>query len=322
MKKLFKLSAVVAVIAGGFASPSYAAYPERPITIVVAFAAGGGTDLAARYYAKQFSDALGQSVIVENRPGANGTIAAAYVAKAPADGYTLLYGSNSTLSAAPYLYSDLRYDPIKDFDAVVRLGDVPSVLITNFKTPYKTFDEFLAYAKANPGKLSWAHANTAHIAGGMSLAKKAGLDMVPIPYKSSPQGITEVIGNQVPLMVVDLSAAMSYVQGQRVLPLAVTSAQRTPGLPDVPAMSERFPGIDVFSWTGLVAPKGTPKEAIDKLNIAGTEIALRPVVVKHFQDMAAMDTTKTGTPDEFSDFIRDQLKIWDTMLTDAGVPKQ
>ncbi|MDS1140021.1 tripartite tricarboxylate transporter substrate binding protein [Pusillimonas sp. SM2304] len=320
--KISKLCVAAVLAATAFSAAAQTSYPDRPITIVVAFAAGGGTDLAARYYAKHFSEALGQPVVVENKAGANGTIAAAYVAKAPADGYTLLYGSNSTLSAAPYLYSNLRYDPINDFDAVVRLGDVPSVLIASPDAPYDTFDDFLAYAKANPGKLSWAHANTAHIAGGMSLVKKAGLDMVEIPYKSSPQGITDVIGNQIPLMVVDLSAAMSYVQSSRVKPLAVTSAERTPSLPDLPAMSERYPGIDVFSWTGLVAPKGTPKAIIDKLNKIGTEIALRPEVVKHFQDTAAMDTTKTGTPEAFSDFIGEQLKSWDAMLTEAGVPRQ
>src|SRR5690606_397614 len=147
---------------------AHAEYPERPVTIVVAFSPGGGTDLAARYYAERLTARLGQPVVVENKAGANGTIGAASVARARPDGYTLLYGSNSTLSAAPYLYSKLTYDPINDFDAVVRLGDVPSVLVANLDTPYDTFDEFLSYAKANPGKLSWAQANTAHLAGGMS----------------------------------------------------------------------------------------------------------------------------------------------------------
>src|SRR5690606_407196 len=183
---------------------AHAEYPERPVTIVVAFSPGGGTDLAARYYAERLTARLGQPVVVENKAGANGTIGAASVARARPDGYTLLYGSNSTLSAAPYLYSKLTYDPIKDFTGIVRLGDTPSVLIANIGAAYKTFDAFIDYAKAHPGKLSWAHANTAHLAGGASLTKKAGLDLVPIPYKSSIQGITDVIGNQVPLMVVDL----------------------------------------------------------------------------------------------------------------------
>ena len=309
------------VLAFAFISSSAIAqtYPDKPVKILVAFSPGSGTDNVARFYAQKLSVELKQTFFVENRPGANGSIAATLAAKAPADGYTLFLGSNSTLSAAPFLFKNLAYDPIRDFAPVARLSDVPSVLVVGAESSLRTFDDFLVAARAKPGAMSWAHANTAHLAGGMALAKYAKLDMVAVPYKSSPQGIVDVISGQVPAMVIDTSAAYSFIQSGKIRALAVTTAKPVASLPGIPTINERFPGVDVYSWLGLVAPAGTPLEVVRKINAAVIRINGRDEVKTFLRNSAALDLPPPSTPEEFAAFTKAQLMSWQRMLKDANV---
>lgn len=308
-----------AAFAAAVAVPVMAAYPEKPVKIVVAFSPGSGTDNIARYYATKLANELKQPFFVENKPGANGSIAASQVAKSPADGYTLFLGSNSTLSAAPFLFKKLSYDPINDFTPVVRLSDVPSILAVATTSPLRNFDDFVKEARAKPGAMTWAYANTAHLAAGMALAKRAKLDMVSVPYKSSPQALVDLIGGQVPAMVIDTSAGLAFVQQGKVRALAVTTAKPVSALPGVPTINESFPGVDVYSWIGLVGPAGLPEEAIKTINAAVIRINAREDTKKYLKDNAAAEPPPASSPQEFAAFTKAQLGIWQRLLKDANV---
>ena len=298
---------------------SFAAYPDKPVKIVVAFSPGSGTDNVARYYATQLGNELKQSFFVENKPGANGSIAATQVAKSPADGYTLFLGSNSTLSAAPFLFKKLAYDPIKDFTPIARLSDIPSVLAVSVNSPLRNFDDFIREARSAPDTMTWAHANTAHLAAGMALAKQAKLKMVAVPYKSSPQALVDLIGGQVPALVVDTSASFAFIQQGKVRALAVTTARPVQALPGVPTIDSRFPGVDVYSWLGIVGPAGMPEDAVQTLNAAILKINARETTQKFLRDNAAAEPPPASSPQEFSAFVKNQLQVWERLLKDANV---
>jgi len=259
-------------------------YPSRPIRLVVPFAAGSGTDAVARITAKELGDALGQNVVVDNRPGANGAIAAELVAQAAPDGYTLFMTTNTTHSANPSLMKKLPYDPIKDFTPVARMGNLPFMLVINPKLPVKTVGELIAYAKAHPG-MSYASGNSTGIVSGATLGRMANIDLLHVPYKSTPPAMTDVIAGQVPMMFVDVAAGTANVKAGKTRALAVTTAQRSRLLPDLPPIADtpELKGFDITSWNGVFAPAKTPQPIVERLNRELSKIASSKEVAPKFE---------------------------------------
>ena len=242
------------------------AYPDKPVTLVVPFAAGSGTDSVARAVASGLAARLKQPVIVDNKPGASAQVAAQYVAKAKPDGYTLFMTTNTSHSANPALYKSLKYDPIKDFTPVARVGELPFALAVNPAVPAKTLAELLDYARANPGKLSYATPNSTSLVAMESIKHIAKIDVLGVPYKSSPQAMTDLVGGQVQIYVADLGSGMGMLKTDKVRALGVTTAQPTPMLPGVPPIGQTVKGFDLTSWNGIFGPAGLPQPMVQRLN--------------------------------------------------------
>ncbi|WP_228770970.1 tripartite tricarboxylate transporter substrate binding protein [Cupriavidus sp. U2] len=293
-------------------------YPSRPIRLVVPFAAGSGTDAVARITAKELGDALGQNVVVDNRPGANGAIAAELVAQAAPDGYTLFMTTNTTHSANPSLMKKLPYDPIKDFTPVARMGNLPFMLVINPKLPVKTVGELIAYAKAHPG-MSYASGNSTGIVSGATLGRMANIDLLHVPYKSTPPAMTDVIAGQVPMMFVDVAAGIANVKAGKMRALAVTTAQRSRLLPDLPPIADtpELKGFDITSWNGVFAPARTPQPVVERLNRELSKIAVSKEVAPKFE---ALGFEAFGqTPQQFTAFVGSELVKWNRLVKDAGI---
>jgi tripartite-type tricarboxylate transporter receptor subunit TctC len=317
MKKLALI--VVAAIAVLFSAALYADdFPSRPITFTAVFGPGSASDTICRIIADPLGVTLKQPVVVDDRPGADGALAALYVHHQPADGYSLLMATNSPLSADPYLHKDASYDPVKDFVPVTRVGSFTLMLVVNPGLPIHSMKELVAYAKANPGKLSFASGNTAGIVGGETLKHWAGIDMLHVPYKSSPQAIEDVIAGRVSMMIVDFTVAIPHVQSGTIRPLAVTRLKRSPLFPDLPTMDEAgIEGFELDAWAGLVAPAGTPPDVVAKLNKALRPIIDSPDVQKKFRNVGFEGFS--STPAELGDFIKLQLANWGKMIKDANI---
>jgi tripartite-type tricarboxylate transporter receptor subunit TctC len=292
-------------------------YPDRAIKIIVPFPPGGPTDVMGRLVAQILQSGLGQSVVVENRPGAGGTIGAKAVATADADGYTLLYGSTSTLAIGPALYKNL--DPAKAFAPVAMVSDVPFVLVVGPDVPVKSVQELVAYAKANPGKLNFSSAGNGtppHLTG--ELFKSAtGANIVHIPYKGGAPSITDVISGQVQMTFETTSVLLPLIREGKLRALAVTSAARQPQLPDVPTLIESgLTGFLANSWTGVVAPAGTPADAIVKLNAAINEGLRQPATRASFEKLGV--EIKIGSPQDFAAQIGSELQKWSAIIQSSG----
>ena len=293
-------------------------WPSRPIRLVVPFAAGSGTDAVARITAKELGDALGQNVVVDNRPGANGAIAAELVAQAAPDGYTLFMTTNTTHSANPSLMKKLPYDPIKDFTPVGRMGNLPFMLVINPKLPVKTVGELIAYARAHPG-MSYASGNSTGIVSGATLGRMAGIDLLHVPYKSTPPAMTDVIAGQVPMMFVDVAAGIANVKAGKMRALAVTTAQRSRLLPDLPPIADtpEMKGFDITSWNGVFAPAKTPQPIVERLNRELSRIASSKEVAPRFE---ALGFEAFGqNPQQFAGFVASELVKWTKLVKDAGI---
>ena len=293
-------------------------FPSRPITFVAVFGPGSASDTVCRIIADPLGAALKQPVIVEDRPGADEVVGAQYVQHATPDGYTLMLATNSPLSADPFLLKDVSYDAVKDFAPVTRVGSFTLMLVVNPNLPVHSVAELIAYAKANPGKLSYASGNTAGVVGGKTIAHWAGLDMLHVPYKSSPPAIEDVIAGRVSMMVVDFTVAMPHVASGQVRALAVTRAHRSGLFPDLPTMDEAgLKGFEIDAWAGLVAPAKTPPEVIAKLNGALRTIIDAPETKAKFRNVGFEGFS--STPGELGDFIKVQLGNWEKMIKDAGI---
>jgi tripartite-type tricarboxylate transporter receptor subunit TctC len=294
-------------------------YPKQPIRIIVPFAAGSGTDAVARLVARALGDALKASVIVDNKAGANGIIAAEAAAKAAPDGYTLFMTTNTTHSANPSLMKSLPYDPVKDFAPVSRMGNLPFMLVVNNALPVKNVKELLAYGRANPGKLTYASGNSTGIVAGATLARMSNIEMLHVPYKSTPPAITDVIGGQVSMMFVDLAAGLATVKGGKMRAIAVTTQERTKLFPELPPLADtpELKGFDITSWNGVYAPAGTPKPIITTLN----RILADTANSAEFRERAG----KLGfdafgsTPDELEAFTVSELTKWKRLIQAAGI---
>jgi tripartite-type tricarboxylate transporter receptor subunit TctC len=297
------------------------AYPNKPITLVIPFAAGSGTDFVARTVAQKLSERLKQPVVVDNKAGASAQIAAQFVAKAAPDGYTLFMTTNTSHSANPWMFKTLNYDPIKDFTPIVRVGELPFALAINPKIPAKTLQEFIDYAKKTPGKLAYATPNSTSLVAMETIKNIAGLDIVAVPYKASPQAMTDLIAGEVHVYVVDLGSGMASLKSDRVRLLAVTTAKGSQSFPGTPAIASVVKGFDLVSWNGIFGPANLPRSIVDKINAEMQAI----FADKDFQAKIAatgFELDPTKTPEEFAKYVDFQLKHWGEMLRNAGVKPQ
>ncbi len=313
-----KLSHMLGVAALLLAGTAAAAYPEKPITMVVPFPAGSGTDSVGRIFAREITSRLGQQVIVENKPGGNATIAAQQVARAKPDGYTILISTNTPLSAAPWLQKNVPYDVRKDFTPIARGGNLPFILVANMKQPYSSVQELVKYAKANPGKVTYASGNSTGIVAGGTLAHAAGIDILHVPYKGTPQALTDLIGGQVDFMFTDLTSGMPFVDSKKIKAIAVSTAKPSALLPDVPSMEAAgIDNFDINSWNGFLGPAGMPQEAVDALNKAINETVADPKVKAELARLGF--DAFSGTQQEFANFVAEQYTLWGKLIKDAGV---
>jgi tripartite-type tricarboxylate transporter receptor subunit TctC len=320
MKKL--LFVLVAILAASF-SPALRAddYPSRSISLVAAFGPGSVSDTICRVIAEPLGAALKQSVIVEHRPGADGALAALYVARAAPDGYTLMMATNSPLSAAPFLMKDVSYDPVKDFAPVTRMGSFTQMLVINPSVPASTIKELIDYAKDNPGKLSFASANTSGIVAGETLKHWAGINMLHVPYKTSPPALQDVISGRVSMMFTDLTTGLPHVKSGALRALAVTRAHRSALFPDLPTLDEAgVSGFDMDSWAGIVAPAHTPPTIVSQLNGELRKIIDSPSIKSKLGTVGF--EAFSSSPDELGDFIKVQLGKWGKMVKDADIQLQ
>jgi tripartite-type tricarboxylate transporter receptor subunit TctC len=292
-------------------------YPSKTIKLVIPFAAGSATDSAGRVVAQALSQRLGQNVIVDNRPGANGQIAATLVAGSPPDGYTLFMTTNSTHSANPHLYKTLPYDPVRDFEPVARVGTLAFMLVVNPELPVGTTRELIAYALAHPGQLSYGTASTASLVGAETINAMARTDMVGISYKASPQAILDLVAGRLQLMVADFATAMPQVKTGKLKVLGVTTAKPSALLPGAPPIAETLKGYDMTSWNGLFVPAGTPQEIVGKLEQATLE-ALAQSGVKDRLAAIGFEVDPMNAP-AFKRYVREQLDTWGKLIRAAKI---
>jgi tripartite-type tricarboxylate transporter receptor subunit TctC len=296
-----------------------AAWPERAITMVVPFPPGGPTDLVARVMAAQLGEQLGQTIVVENKGGASGTIGMIAAAKAPADGYTILYNTSS-IALSPNLYTKLPLNPSKDFAAVSSTAVIPLVLLTHPSVPANTVEEFIAYAKKKPGELAYGSAgagNVTHL-GGYLFNQSTGIDAIHIPYRGSAPALVDLVGGQFQFMTNTLNDSLSFIRDKRVKALAVSSKNRSPMVPDVPTINETvIPDFEMGAWQGIVVPAGTPAAIIEKLN-QEIRTALKSEVI--LKQLALQGAEPLGsTPQEYDAYIRSETKRWGDVIKAAGV---
>jgi tripartite-type tricarboxylate transporter receptor subunit TctC len=293
-------------------------YPSRPVTITAVFGPGSASDTICRIIADPLGAALKQPVVVEDRPGADGAVAALYVHHQPADGYNLLMATNSPLSADPFLHKDINYDAVKDFEPVSRVGSFTLMLVIDPKLPIHSVKELIDYTKANPGKLTYASGNTAGIVGMEMLKRFAELSILHVPYKSTPPALEDIIGGRVSMMFADFTTAMPHVAAGALRPLAVSRIKRSTLFPDLPTMDEAgIRGFNLDAWAGLVAPAGTPPDVVKKLNAALRPIIDSPDAQKKFKNVGF--EAFSSSPGELGDFIKAQLVEWQKMIKDAGI---
>lgn len=296
------------------------AYPDKPVRLVVPFPPGGATDLLAREIGNALQARLQQTVVIENRPGAGGNIAAAAVARAPADGYTLLFGTFGSLAVNKSLYDKPGYDPLKDLAAVASVAYLPNVLVVHPDVPARNVAELLALARREPGKLtygSFGSGSSSHLAGEL-FTHLAGVRIEHVPYKGSAPAMTDLIGGRLTMMFDSISTALPYVRDGRVRPLAVTTQKPAEQLPGVPTLADAgVPGYELTAWFGVAAPAGTPKPVIDRLNADINASLKQPELVGKLGRQGTVPFV--STPDQFGSYIRAQYQKWDALIKSAGI---
>lgn len=308
------LAAALAVFVVGAHAQTY---PTRTVRLVVPFPAGSATDQVARLVGQQLQDELKQPFIVENKPGAQGSIAATEVARAAPDGYTLLVTTNTPQAANVSLFKKLAYDPVKDFAPIARIGTTSFMLMVRSDSPITTFKDFLADARAKPGKLSAGYGSSGSQVSLAMLKSMGNLDVVEVPYKGIPQAITDVLGGTLSFTFVDLGNALAQAKGGKLRGLAVTSAKRTPLAPDVPAIAEELKGYELIAWFALMAPAGTPPEVVQRLHDVTVKGLAKAEIKEKFAaigtDVAPMNPTELGK------FIQSEIAHWAKLVKLAGI---
>ncbi len=284
-------------------------YPAKTVRIIAPFGAGGGGDTTIRLLAQQLGQAMGVQFIVDNRPGGNGVIGVQEALRGGADGHTLFYGSTTTLAANASLLKKSGYDPVKDFAPISKVGVLPFVLVANPGQPFTSMRELLAYARANPGKLSYASANATGQVSSALFAQLAGLDLLHVPYKASTTALTDTISGTVSLMFVDIPPSIGHVKAGKLRAFGVTTARRTALLPDLPSIAEAgLPGYEVFAWTALCAPAGTAPEIIRRLHAELARILAKPDVREAFARVGV--EVESSTPEQLAAFIGSERERW------------
>ena len=316
-------SFVVAFALSTFSGAAFAqGFPNRPVRLIVPFPAGGTTDILARAIAQKLSESLGQSFVVDNRPGAGGNIGSDLVAKSPPDGYTLLMGTVGTHAINPGLYPKMPYDHVKDFAPVVLVAGVPNVLVVNPGVPVKTVAELVTLARDKPGTINFASSGSGtsiHLSGEL-FKSLTGTQITHVPYKGSSPALTDLIGGQVQIMFDNLPSAMPHIKGGKLRAIALTSSKRAPALPDVPTIAESgvasLASFEATSWFGIFAPAGTPRDVVLKIN-ADTNKALQSAEMK--EKLLSQGAEAVGnTPEYFADYIKAETIKWARVVRDSG----
>jgi tripartite-type tricarboxylate transporter receptor subunit TctC len=319
MKKILSHGSIAA-LAAALAAPAVAQnYPQRPVRMLVPFAAGGATDVPTRLVSAKLAERLGQQFVVDNRPGQGGALGAAVAAKAEPDGYTILQVATPFV-VSPHVYSRLSYDPLKDFVPVTQFGSAPNVLVVHPSLPAKSVKELIALAKSQPGKLDWASSGTGggqHLFGELFMSM-AGIKITHISYKGSGAATADLIGGQVKIGFPGIAIALQHHKTGRLLPLAVTTAQRSSQMPDVPSIAEAgVPGYEATFWMGMTVPKGTPRQVIDLLNRETTALLKSPDLVEGFR-RAGTDAAPS-TPEQFGKFLNSEYAKWGKVVRAVGI---
>src|ERR1700733_15214455 len=312
--------AFAAAIVTGTARAQNNDYPNRPIKMLVGFAAGGGTDVAARIMSQKRSEILGQTILVENRPGASGLIAGQDLAKSDPDGYTLMMGSQTTCAVAPALYHKETIDPVKDFSGIALTGASPLVLVVNPAFAAHSVADVIAMAKASPGKINFGTGGvgtTPHMTAEL-FQYIAGIKLVHVAYRGEAGAINDLLAGQIPLMFANLSAVMGQIKAGTLRALAVTSAQRSPSAPDIPTVTETaLPGFECETWWGVLVPAGTPRDIVAKLNAAPRQAANRADTRQRYTDLGM--AIRSSGPEEFDAYIKAEVGKWSGVIKEANV---
>lgn len=296
-------------------------WPQKPLTLIVPFTPGGSTDILARLLSQKLGDAIGKSVIVENRPGAGGSIGAEMVARAPADGHTLLMGHIGTLAVNPSLYPKLGYDPLKSFRPVSQIAAVHNLLVVHPSVPATTVKELIAHAKANPGKLTYGtggNGSAAHIAT-VALADAAGIDLVHVPYKGTAPAVTDLLAGRISMAFTGAPVLLPHVQAGKLRVLGISGTKRLSTLPDVPTVAEAggLPGFEASQWYGIVVPAGTPEPVVARLNAEIVKGMGAPENVERLAKEGA--DVAVNSPDAFATYIGAEIKRWGALIAKAGI---
>ena len=311
---LVLLAAIFVPLAGAQAQ----GYPARPIKIVVTFPLGGAPDILARLFGAKMQEHWGQPVIVDNRPGAGGNIGADYVAKSPADGYTLVMGTVGTHAINASLYSKMPYDPVRDFAPVILMAQTPNLLVVNNNVPAKTVQELIDYARANPGKLFFGSpgiGTSIHVSGEL-FNTLAGVKTVHVPYKGRQFAIPDLLGGQIQMMFDNMPSALPVAREGKLRALAVTSAKRHPAAPDIPTMAETLPGFEATSWFAVYAPAGTPADVVAKLNAEFNRIMTLADVREKLANIG-LDMVG-GPPEQLAEYTKAEIAKWAKVVKASG----
>jgi tripartite-type tricarboxylate transporter receptor subunit TctC len=317
------LAGLVAIGLTGLPMIAHAqAYPTRPVRVVVAFSAGGTTDILARSVGQQLSERLKQPFVIDNKPGAGGNIGTEFVVRSAPDGYTLIVDSVGPIAVNPTLYKGLSYDPLTDLVPIVKIADVPNVLVVHPSLGVRNFEVFIAYAKANPGKLNYGSTGigtSSHLSGYM-LCKRVGIDATHIPYKGA-DALNDLLVGRVQFMFATIPSVIQHIQAGKLTPIAMSSAKRSRSLPDVPTVIENgLPGFEAGSWFGFFAPKGTPEPIIAQLNRTVNEILAMPSIEKQLIREGADPVG--GTPAEFGQFVQREYEKWKLIVRESGATSE
>ena len=315
-----KTLAAAALLATGMgAAVAQDGYPNKPLTMVVPFSAGGTTDILARIVGQALGQDLGQTIIIENKPGAGGNIGAQQAARAKADGYTLFMGTVGTHAINQALYKKLPYDPIKDFTPLSRVANVPNLLVVHPSRPYKTVKEMIEYGKKHPNDITFVSPGSGaspHVSGAL-FQSMTGVELTHVPYKGSAPAISDLLGNQIAVMFDNMPSAIQHVRSGKLIPIAVTTAKRSPELPNVPTIAEAgVPGYEATSWFGLWSVAGTPQPILDKLHASLTKVLKDPAVAKKIADQGGEVVIET--PAQFDAFIKSEAAKWGKVVKESG----
>ena len=308
---------LASTLALGLAGTAAAEFPERQITLVIPFAAGGSTDVVGRIVAERMSQELGQQIVVQNVGGAGGSLGAGQVAQADADGYTILMGTVATHALNPLILKQKPYDPVADFAPVSLLVLVPNVLAVNPELPVETVQELIDLSKEQPlAYASSGNGTPLHLSGEL-FKSMAGIEIDHIPYKGSGPALTDVLGNQVPIIFDNLPSASGHISSGKLRALGVTTAERAPSFPDLPTIAETLPGYETYSWNALFAPAGTPPEAVEALAAAAKTAMADPAVAGRMAEFSA--TIVASDPEELAEHVKAEMAKWEPVVRDANV---